>query len=227
MPSVHYSELTCLSVMQLAESVRLLGVTLDQTQSFDQHVTEVVRGCNYHASTAAHQTQTYDGMCHSIAMSIVGSRLDYCNSLLQGMTQKNFDRLQTVQNNLARTVCQAAWSTDAAELRRSLHWLPIRQRTTYKLAVITYKACVNNTLSYLSSMIAKLVPARALRSSASLQLKPPKITSSTTVFEGRSFSMAAPTVWNSLTHDIRNAQSFNVFKTRLKTHLFAVAYTHV
>ena len=156
----------------------------------------------------------------SIATSIVGSRLDYCNSLLHGITQKNFDRLQTVQNNLARTVCQVAWSTDAAELRRSLHWLPIRQRITYKLAVITYKACVNNTPSYLSSMIAKLVPARALRSSASLQLKPPKITSSTTVFEGRAFS-------NSLTHDIRNAQSFNVFRTRLKTHSFVTAYTHV
>ena len=214
--------------IQLAESVRLLGVTLDQTLSFDQHVTEVVRGCNYHLRALRHIRPRLTMECaKSIATSIVGSRLDYCNSLLHGMTQKNFDRLQTVQNNLARTVCQAAWSTDAAELRRSLHWLPIRQRTIYKLAVITYKACVNNTPSYLSSMIEKLVPARVLRSSASLQLKPPNITSSTTVFEGRAFSMAAPTVWNSLTHDIRNAQSFSVFKTRLKTHLFAAAYTLV
>ena len=104
--------------IQLAESVRLLGVTLDQTLSFDQHVTEVVHDCNYHLRALRHIRPRLTMECaKSIATSIVGSRLDYCNSLLHGMTQKNFDRLQTVQNNLARTVCQAAWSTDAAELR--------------------------------------------------------------------------------------------------------------
>ena len=153
-----YAPSICLGVLniegasiQLAEFVRLLGVTLDKTLAFDQHVTEVVRGCNYHLRALRHIRPRLTMECaKSIATSIVGSRLYYCNSLLQGIAQKNFDRLQTVQNNLARTVCQAAWSTDAAELRRSLHWLPIRQRTTYKLAVITYKACVNNTPSYLS-----------------------------------------------------------------------------
>ena len=214
--------------IQIADSVRLLGVTLDQTLSFDQHVSEVVRSCNYHLRALRHIRPRLTMECaKSVATSIVGSRLDYCNSLLHGMTQKNFSRLQTVQNNLARAVCQASWTADAVELRRSLHWLPIRQRTTYKLAVITYKACTNNTPPYLSSTIEKLVPARTLRSSVALQLRPPKAAKSATVFEGRAFSMAAPAIWNALTHDIRNAQSLNVFKTRLKTYLFAAAYTHV
>jgi len=30
--------------------------------------------------------------------------------------------------------------TSATELRRSLHWLPVRQRVDYKLALITFKA---------------------------------------------------------------------------------------
>jgi len=33
--------------IQFSEAVKLLGVTLD-TSSFDQHVTNVVRACNFH-----------------------------------------------------------------------------------------------------------------------------------------------------------------------------------
>jgi len=40
----------------------------------------------------------------------VGSRLDYCNSVLYGTTNWNFDRLQRVQNTLARVVFRASWS---------------------------------------------------------------------------------------------------------------------
>jgi len=38
-----------------------------------------------------------------IAHGIVSARLDYCNSLLSGTSGGNSDRLQVVQNALART----------------------------------------------------------------------------------------------------------------------------
>ena len=38
----------------------------------------------------------------SIATSIVGARVNYCNSLLSGTSEGNLDRLQRVQNQLAR-----------------------------------------------------------------------------------------------------------------------------
>ena len=40
--------------------------------------------------------------CKTIAAAIVGSRLDYCNSLLAGTSVSNLARLQLVQNTLAR-----------------------------------------------------------------------------------------------------------------------------
>jgi len=42
-----------------------------------------------------------------VAYSIVGSRLDYCNSLFVGMTDCNFKKLQHVKNTLARVVLHA------------------------------------------------------------------------------------------------------------------------
>ena len=40
----------------------------------------------------------------------------------------------------------------------------------------------------------------------------------------RAFSVAAPTLWNSLPKDIRDSPTLDIFKTALKTHLFRTAY---
>jgi len=72
-----------------------------------------------------------------MAVSIVGCRLDYCNSvgLLYGMSQANSDKLQRVQQNiLARVVVGAPWTSSTLNIRRDLHWLPGDHRITYKLS---------------------------------------------------------------------------------------------
>jgi len=83
-----------------------------------------------------------DEVAHQIACSIVGSRLDYCNSLLLNCSNRNLDKLQRVQNNLARVVCISCRLTLAEPLLRSLHRLPVpvRQGINYKLANLCYLA---------------------------------------------------------------------------------------
>jgi len=122
-------------------TVKLLGVTLDSVLSMDRHVTEVVHSCNYYIRALRHiRPLLTPDVAKILAHSIVTSRLDYANALLSGMTSGNLDRLQVAQNSLAKVVCQTWHSASATELLRQLHWLPIRQRTAYKLAVITYHA---------------------------------------------------------------------------------------
>ena len=41
----------------------------------------------------------------------------------------------------------------------------------------------------------------------------------------RSFSAAAPYLWNSLQAELRDIQSLAVFKCKLKTYLFRAAFT--
>ncbi len=41
----------------------------------------------------------------------------------------------------------------------------------------------------------------------------------------RAFSVAAPRLWNSLPLHIRSCDSLDCFKSVLKTHLYAVAYS--
>jgi len=141
------------STVTFADAVKLLGVSLDSTLTFNQHVTNVVRACTYHTCALRHVRPllyTVDA-AKTIASAIVGARLDYYNSLLPEPSEYNLDRLQRVQNRLAHVVLP--FSAGATEARRELHWLPIRQRITFKLATITYKARRSGQPAYLSNSL--------------------------------------------------------------------------
>ena len=62
-----------------------------------------------------------------------------------------------------------------------------------------------------------------LRSNSSLILDRPKGRILSTL-GARSFYAAAPTLWNSLPANIRDITSLNIFKEKLKTYLFNLAY---
>ena len=94
----------------------------------------------------------------------VGSRLDYCNSVLYGMSQANINRLQRVQNILSRVVARAPWTVSSVDIRRDLHWLPVSHRITFKLCLLTWKTLHTAHPPYLSELITHYLPPRALRS---------------------------------------------------------------
>jgi len=92
------------------DAVKLPGVTLDSTLSVDKHIVDGTRCCHYHIRAVRHiRPLLILDAAKAMAVSIVGCRLDYCNSvgLLYGMSQANIDKLQRVQNILARVVVGA------------------------------------------------------------------------------------------------------------------------
>ena len=76
--------------------------------------------------------------------------------------------------------------------------------------------------SYLHDDIHDYQPSRMLQSSTAHLLQRPLILTSVA---SRAFTVAAPTVWNSLSVNTRSADSFASFKRRLKSELFASKYT--
>jgi hypothetical protein len=98
-----------------------------------------------------------------------------------------------------------------------LHWLPVNQRVIFKLATITYKTLHINQPSYLHELLQYHKPSRSLRSASQHLLTIPRIDSAN---GRRSFSFAAPSIWNSLPLSIRLSPSLSIFRSTLKTHLF-------
>ena len=97
---------------------------------------------------------------------LVISRLDYGNGLLYGVPGKLLDKLQRVQNVAARVVVKASRYDHITPILKSLHWLPIRYRTEYKLLLLTFKSLHHLAPSYLTDLIQLYHPTRTLRSSS-------------------------------------------------------------
>ena len=63
-----------------------------------------------------------------LVVSFVLPRLDYCKSLLAGISAENLHKLQIVQNNAARLVLKKRKFDSATPLLKSVHWLPVERR---------------------------------------------------------------------------------------------------
>jgi len=208
------------SSVAVCDTLKTLGVKLDGTLSFDNHVNDLVRGCNYHLRALRHlRSSLTRDTANTMACSIIGSRIDYCNALFSGMSGKNFAKLQRVQNNMARVVCNASrWDARSASLLQQLHWLPVRRRVDFKVATLCYKAYRMGQPPYLSSLVHQYVPSRTLRSSDAELLQDRR---SRTVTVDRRFSTTAPRLWNNLPLHVKTAETISTFKLHLKTHLFS------
>ena len=95
--------------------------------------------------------------------------------------------------------------------------------TYYRLAVLVYRCLNGSAPGYLASDLQRvwhLNARRRLRSSTTSALVAPRTVRAT--IGDRTFPAAAASVWNSLPESVRASASLQVFRSRLKTELFAV-----
>lgn len=214
------------AVIPISSTLKSLGVTLDTKLSFSQHISTVCRTSYFHIRSMRHvRARLPPETLRTVACSIVSAKLDYCNSLLYGTTKANIAKLQLVQNSLARLITGTRKFDHITPVLARLHWLPVSSRITYKIATLTYKTLTTAQPGYLSSSIHRRTLPIATRSATHNRLSQPDIRNFRSDFSRRGFSNSAPTVWNNLPVDITDSSnSRDVFATRLKTHLYRLAY---
>ena len=128
-----------------------------------------------------------------------------------------------MQNSAARLITGQKRCDHITGTLIELHWLPIRARIVYKILLLTHKALNGKAPNYLREL---LVIKQAVRSSRSAKNETVLVVPAAKLKSGgsRSFSFAAPTIWNHLPIKIRNCVSVYQFKKLLKTHLFDCFY---
>ena len=106
-----------------------------------------------------------------------------------------------------------------------LHWLPIKSRIAFKIILLTFKILHGTAPTYLDSLISlKPQSFYNLRSSCdTLLLKQPSFKSKVTLGD-RSFTFAAPKLWNALPFEVRDSKSLDTFKSKLKTYFFHLVF---
>ena len=184
------------------QSLKIIGVMLNSQHSFNNHVTDVCRAVNFHLRGLSHIRRYLDvSTANMLDTSIVSSRIDYCNSLLFGLSDYNVQRLQRVQNLAAKIVLNVRGRVSSAPLLQQLHWLPVSNRIIYKIALTTFKTLTTQRPEYLSSLLVPYSTPCSLRSSSQHLLSVPF---SKTVFQSRAFSICAPKIWNRLPQHLCN-----------------------
>ncbi len=133
------------------------------------------------------------------------------------------NKLQMVQNAAARVLTRTRKYDHISPVLSTLHRLPFKHRIAFKILLITYKALNGLAPQYLSELLSHYSPPRPLRSQNSGHLIIPRTSKSPAGV--RSFFYLAPKLWNNLPNTVREADTLCQFKSRLKTHLFNLAYT--
>ena len=120
--------------------LRNLDGTFDSHLSFDKHINNIYRACYFYIRGLRHvRSAVSTDTAQIVACVIVSSRLDYCNASLDAMSESNLDKLQRVQNTLARVVTRLRRMNQITPALKELHWLPIRARITFKVATVVYR----------------------------------------------------------------------------------------
>ena len=160
------SDVTSISLgnttIPVSTSARNLGFIFDSDMSLTSQVNLVCKSSHFHIRDIRRIRNLIPlSVAITLANSLVSSRLDYCNSLYFGMSKQNIQKLQRVQNSLARAITQTSKYQHITPVLKDLHWLPITQRIEYKISLLTFKTIILfASLSYTSDtlLINQIIP---------------------------------------------------------------------
>ena len=109
------------TLIQDVDQVKNDGVYLDNHMNMSANTSEIVRCCYFHIHHIGQINKFLPRQTRERVNILVTSRLDYCNSLLYGTVDKNFARLQRLQNTAARLIKRVAKYSNITSVLKGLN----------------------------------------------------------------------------------------------------------
>ena len=114
--------------------MRDLGVVFDQYLTFHYHISGIWKSTHFHLRgiRRIRNLLTFDATAQLIH-ALITSRLDFCNSILYNLPNKQIERLQWIQYQAARMLKRIPRRNHITPVLRELHWLRIHDRIILKI----------------------------------------------------------------------------------------------
>ena len=126
------------STIQPVSVVRNMGAQLNETLSTRSHVNSLRSRAHFYLRNISKIRHLLDRRTTAtLVHAYVTSRLDNGNALLCGLPQTLLSKVQRVQNAAARLVCVTGRREHITPVLKEIHWLPVRQRISFKVPVLT------------------------------------------------------------------------------------------
>ena len=144
---------------------------------------------------------------------MVMSHIDYANGLLAGVTELVLGMYQRIQSFAAKVVLNCSKYSSSTKCLIELHWLLVKARIEFKIALIIYKCLKGNVPKYLKDLLVlNKLSGHNLRShTPGLKvLIVPFVHNKT--FAACSLSICGPKCWNHLPRNIHSISNVDDFK---------------
>ena len=179
--------------------------TLDCHLTANAHVSNIARICYFEMCRLVYIRRFLTSTTAATFVSaFVLSRIDYCSLLLFVSTHDVTSHLQRIQNYAARVILRLPKSSSITTHLKSLQWLPVKVRSTCKIACLCYHCHSCTAPSYVADMLQKKPSdTRNTRSSSYTMPLLNRPAHSNTTLGDRSFSFASSSVWSSIPNDVK------------------------
>ena len=205
-----------------SDKVRNLGVIFDSSFRFSAQVSSICSSNYYHIRDFAKIRRYLDNSTAiAVANALVGSRLDYCNSLLNSISKYDLKRLNSIQYSLCRIVQRTSrFSREHMSPHlKSLHWLPVKQRIKFQWCLLIFKTLKLGLPLYFSQYFVLYTCKISTRPSVPSKnmLNRDVIPFDRNIYKSKlhfenSFAASGPSVWNSLPEKVRCCDSLYTFR---------------
>ena len=208
------------------QSARNLGIMMDSTLEMHQQIASITRACYAQLRGISKiRANITEDATKLLVNALVTSRLDNGNALLYGLSSATIQKLQLVQNNAARVIKRLKYNDHITPVLKNLHWLPIKNRIDYKIALMTFKSLAGSGPAYFDDVVKPYRSGRSgQRSEEKKEIDRPTKHANLVYYGSRSFLHASPEVWNHLPSPVRKATTLNRFKKELKTHFLKLNF---
>ena len=123
------------------DDIQNLGAYLDKNLSMKTHVDVKCNAafCQLYSFRRIRKYLSHQAT-ESLIHAFIFSHIDYCNGLLNSVSKHLINKLQRIQNMVARLVHKLPKFSHVTPLLIDLHWLPVEYCVRYKILLFTYKA---------------------------------------------------------------------------------------
>ena len=203
-------------------SAKDLGVTLDASLSYDEHVTEVVSKCTSILCQINRVKHILDRKSLLMAINaLVFTKLYYCSTIWANTSKGNVKKLQSVHNFAARIVTGSRKFHHITPSLKQLLWLTVNAYLRYRDITLAFK-CINGLAP--EYLCRKFNPGSQIHDRATGKNDMLAIPFYQTATGQRSFLFRAVKLWNDLPDYLKYENNLKNFKTALRSYLFEEFY---
>ena len=198
------------------DCIKVLGLLIDQNLSWKYHIDFICSKISRLIGLLWRICSNLDKATMILFYnSYILPHLDYAVNIWGGAAKCYVNKLQVLQNRVARIILNENYDTSSHVLLNRLMWMSVRQRYAYQTYILLFKVFHNIVPANLNCFVLN-ENIYEFRASTKSLLKVPH---PRTNIMKTSFACNGSVLWNNLPTDLRCIDNFNIFKKVLKSYI--------